>query len=155
MDIALKIGSDVPFFIEGGLKFVYGRGEKIKPHMFSLIDAIYILLVFPKFSIDTSWAYKNIKKKLQYKNYSTKFPPLDSNVKWKLFENDFEDIVGSTYPEIFEIKNILYENGALYSGLSGSGSTMFGVYNDKIALKKTKQLLNHYNTLIVSPIQRK
>ena len=155
MDIALKIGSDVPFFIEGGLKFVYGRGEKIKPHIFSLIDTIYILLVFPKFSIDTSWAYKNIKKKLQYKNYSTKFPSLDSNVKWKLFENDFEDIVGSTYPEIFEIKNILYENGALYSGLSGSGSTMFGVYNDQIALKKTKQLLNHYNTLIVSPIQRK
>ena len=67
MDIALKIGSDVPFFIEGGLKFVYGRGEKIKPHMFSLIDTIYILLVLPKFSIDTSWAYKNIKKSCSIK----------------------------------------------------------------------------------------
>jgi 4-diphosphocytidyl-2-C-methyl-D-erythritol kinase len=75
-------------------------------------------------------------------------------VNWKLFENDFEDVVGSAYPEIFEIKRFLYENGALYSGLSGSGSTMFGVYNDRNVLEQIKQSTSHYNTLIVSPAKK-
>ena len=150
-DFSLKIGSDVPFFIEGGIKLVSGRGEIINDYSAPLINDLYILLIFPDFSVDTSWAYKKIKNKLQYKEYSTKFPALDSQVNWKLFENDFEDIVGSAYPEIFEIKQFLYNNGALYSGLSGSGSTMFGVYNDRNVLKTVKQSISHYNTLIVSP----
>ena len=150
-DFSLKIGSDVPFFIEGGIKLVSGRGEIINDYSAPLINDLYILLIFPNFSVDTSWAYKKIKKKLQYKEYSTKFPALDSQVNWKLFENDFEDIVGSAYPEIFEIKQFLYNNGALYSGLSGSGSTMFGVYNDRNVLETVKQSISHYNTLIVSP----
>jgi len=150
--ISLNIGSDVPFFIEGRVKLVSGRGEKISNHSAPLINTLYILLIFPNFSVNTSWAYKKIKNKLQYKKYSTKFPALDSKVNWKLFENDFEDIVGSAYPEIFEIKKFLYDNGALYSGLSGSGSTMFGVYNDRNVLEKIKQSISHYNTLIVSPV---
>ena len=72
-------------------------------------------------------------------------------MNWKLFENDFEDIVGSAYPEIFEIKKFLYDNGALYSGLSGSGSTMFGVYNNEKFILKAQNKLSNYNTLIVSP----
>jgi 4-diphosphocytidyl-2-C-methyl-D-erythritol kinase len=150
--ISLNIGSDVPFFIEGRVKLVSGRGEIISNHSAPLINTLYILLIFPNFSVNTSWAYKKIKNKLQYKKYSTKFPALDSKVNWKLFENDFEDIVGSAYPEIFEIKKFLYDNGALYSGLSGSGSTMFGVYNDRNVLEKIKQSISHYNTLIVSPV---
>ena len=150
-ETGLKIGSDVPFFIEGGIKLVSGRGEIINDYSAPLINDLYILLIFPDFSVDTSWAYKKIKNKLQYKKYSTKFPALDSQVNWKLFENDFEDIVGSAYPEIFEIKQFLYNNGALYSGLSGSGSTMFGVYNDRNVLETVKQSISHYNTLIVSP----
>jgi len=150
-ETGLKIGSDVPFFIEGGIKLVSGRGEIINNYSAPLINDLYILLIFPDFSVDTSWAYKKIKNKLQYKEYSTKFPALDSKVNWKLFENDFEDIVGSAYPEIFEIKQFLYNNGALYSGLSGSGSTMFGIYNDRNVLETIKQSISHYNTLIVSP----
>ena len=72
-----------------------------------------------------------------------------------LIESENERDLDSEQVILKEIKNLLYQNGALYSGLSGSGSTMFGVYNDKSALNKTKQFLNHYNTLIVSPIQGK
>ena len=153
-EISLNIGSDVPFFIDGGVKFVSGRGELIAKHDAPLINELYILLIFPDFSVSTSWAYKKIKNKLQHKEYSTKFPALDSKVNWKLFENDFEDIVGSAYPEIFEIKKFMYDNGALYSGLSGSGSTMFGVYNDRNVLEQIKQSTSHYNTLIVSPAKK-
>ena len=150
-EMSLNIGSDVPFFIDGGIKFISGRGEIIAKHDAPLINELYILLIFPDFSVSTSWAYKKIKKKLQHKEYSTKFPALDSKVNWKLFENDFEDIVGSAYPEIFEIKKFMYNNGALYSGLSGSGSTMFGIYNNKQFILETQNKLKHYNTLIVSP----
>jgi 4-diphosphocytidyl-2C-methyl-D-erythritol kinase len=68
-----------------------------------------------------------------------------------LFGNDFEKIVGSTYPEIFEIKELLEKEGALYSSLSGTGSTMFGVYNNFQLAKQAIGKLTNYNTLIVTP----
>ena len=83
---------------------------------------------------------------------SYKFPPLDDQEDFKFFKNDFENVVGSTYPEIFEIKEFLYNNGALYSSLSGSGSTVFGVYNNFEFIKKTKNKLKHYTTFIASPV---
>ena len=88
---------------------------------------------------------------MDYKKDSTKFPALDEEVNWKLFENDFEEIVGSTYPEIFEIKEFLNNNRALFSSLSGTGSTVFGVYNNIKFIKEAQNKLNNYNTLIVSP----
>ena len=76
---------------------------------------------------------------------------MTNKIDWSLFENDFENVVKSTYPEILDIKNALLNNGAIYSGLSGSGSTMFGVYNNKEFILKAQNKLKNYNTLIVSP----
>ena len=151
ISIGKEIGSDVPFFINGGTKFVTGVGDIIKNHPSPIIKQLTFLLIFPKFSISTKWAYKNIKNNLHNHLDSYKFPALDEYVDWKLFDNDFEKVVGSTYPEIFEIKEVLLNNGALYSGLSGSGSTMFGIYNNKQFILETQNKLKHYNTLIVSP----
>ena len=83
---------------------------------------------------------------------SYKFPPLDNNIDWEFFKNDFEEVVGTTYPEIYDIKKTLYDNGALYSGLSGSGSTMFGIYNNNEILKTAKSKLSKYTSIIVKPI---
>ena len=150
--IGLQIGSDVPFFInEEKIKLVSGRGEIFENFNSPNLNSFYFLLVYPKFSISTKWAYKKIKKTLDYKIDSTKFPALDEEVNWKLFENDFEEIVGSTYPEIFEIKEFLNNNRALFSSLSGTGSTVFGVYNNIKFIKEAQNKLNNYNTLIVSP----
>ena len=151
INIAKEIGSDVPFFIKGGTKFVTGVGDIIKNHSSPIIKKLSFLLIFPKFSISTKWAYKNIKNNLHNHLDSYKFPALDEYVDWKLFDNDFEKVVGSAYPEIFEIKEVLLNNGALYSGLSGSGSTMFGIYNNKQFILQAQNKLKHYNTLIVSP----
>ena len=128
MEIGIKIGSDVPFFIEGGCKLVSGRGEIINKYNSPNLKTLSFLLFFPEFSISTSWAYKKIKNNLDDRLDSTKFPALDEVVDWKLFENSFEKVVGSAYPEILEIKELIMNAGALYSSLSGSGSTMFGVY---------------------------
>jgi 4-diphosphocytidyl-2-C-methyl-D-erythritol kinase len=150
MEIGIKIGSDVPFFIQGGCKSVSGRGEIINEYNFPNLKTLSFLLFFPKFSISTSWAYKKIKNNLDDRLDSTKFPALDEVVDWKLFENSFEKVVGSAYPEILEIKELIMNTGALYSSLSGSGSTMFGVYNKEF-IKEAKNKLNNYNTLIVLP----
>ena len=80
-----------------------------------------------------------------------KFSPLTNKVDWTLFENDFEHIVCLTYPEILDIKSVLYKSGALYSSLSGSGSTMFGIYNDIESAQIGVNNLYQYQTHIASP----
>jgi 4-diphosphocytidyl-2-C-methyl-D-erythritol kinase len=150
--LACKIGSDVPFFIKGGVKQISKTGYDIKEIKYDSVKNKFFLLVMPKFSISTKWAYNKVKKHLHAQRNHPKFPPLDDKVDWALFKNDFEHIVCLAYPEILNIKDILYEQGALYSGLSGSGSTMFGIYNDIIAAKKAASNLNKYHTHIASPL---
>lgn len=150
--LACKIGSDVPFFIKGGIKKISGTGNIIKNMNGTFIKDKVFLLVMPNFSISTKWAYNKIKKQLYRQKNTSKFPPLDDKVDWTLFENDFEHIICLAYPEILNIKDILYNSGALYSGLSGSGSTMFGIYNDIMTAKKSVKTLNKYHTHIASPV---
>ena len=146
-----EIGGDVPFFINGGIKKISGIGDIIKNiNSDSIKDKIF-LLVFPNFSISTTWAYEKIKKHLSSNKINPKFPPLTNKVDWTLFENDFEHIVCLAYPEILDIKSALYKSGALYSGLSGSGSTMFGIYNDIDTAKVAIKNLHQYQTHIASP----
>ena len=146
-----KIGADVPFFIDGGIKKISGIGNIIEDINSDVIKDKIFLLVFPDFSVSTKWAYQKIKKHLSSNKINPKFPPLTNKVDWTLFENNFEHIVCLAYPEILDIKSTLYKSGALYSGLSGSGSTMFGIYNDielaQIAIKN----LCEYQTHIASP----
>ena len=149
--LGLKIGSDVPFFIRGGIKEVSGTGNKIKDINFSSINDKVFLLVMPNFSISTKWAYSKIKKELYADKNNTKFSPLDDRVDWTLFENVFEHIVCLAYPEILDIKNTLYNKGSLYSGLSGSGSTMFGIYNDINLANNAISYLNQYHTCLALP----
>ena len=152
IELAQEIGSDVPFFIEGQVKFIEGRGEIISSHKSPLLKNLFFLILIPSFSISTKWAFGKIKKDLEHMTNSYKFPPLDNNIDWEFFKNDFEEVVGTTYPEIYDIKKTLYDNGALYSGLSGSGSTMFGIYNNNEILKTAQSKLSKYTSIIAKPI---
>ena len=151
-DIGAKIGSDVPFFINGGVKKISKKGNIIKNINSDAINDKVFLLVFPNFSISTQWAYQKIKKHLSSNKINPKFPPLTNKVDWTLFENDFEHIVCLAYPEILDIKSALYKSGALYSSLSGSGSTMFGIYNDIKSAQIAIKNLSEYQTYIASPM---
>ncbi|MFL3013984.1 MAG: 4-(cytidine 5'-diphospho)-2-C-methyl-D-erythritol kinase, partial [Candidatus Neomarinimicrobiota bacterium] len=123
--ISVEIGADVPFFIRGNTQIGEGVGEKLSDIKF-LMKGLF-LIVTPDVSIDTKWAYSQIKNVLDKAVPATKF--FDSfsgktvNLSTlKFFENDFESVVFPTYPEIGAIKSKLIALGAKFASLSGSGS---------------------------------
>ncbi|MBT5955226.1 MAG: 4-(cytidine 5'-diphospho)-2-C-methyl-D-erythritol kinase, partial [Candidatus Marinimicrobia bacterium] len=118
------LGADVPFFIEGGVQHVTGIGEILNPVKFDELKNLHFLLIVPYIHVSTEWAYKALNISLQSNKKVSKFSPLTGPVNWQLFENDFERVIRSTYPEIDEIKSQLYDCGAIYAGMSGSGSTV-------------------------------
>jgi 4-diphosphocytidyl-2-C-methyl-D-erythritol kinase len=137
-DLALGIGADLPFFLEGGLKHVTGIGEKLAP--FSLEIPPYILLVKPPIHISTPWAYKALKIPLTAEKKSpifTGFPVVWQNRT--LFENEFEKVIYPAYPQIGEIKEVLLDSGADFASLSGSGSTVFGIFDNRTAQKNAEE----------------
>ena len=150
--LASQIGSDVPFFLNGGFQLIKGTGDYLQPIETTVFNNKKILLIHPKFHISTRWAYSEVKKHLLTSNNKPKFSALTEKVNWNLFENDFEKFVCTTYPEILKLKKLLKNDGALYSGLSGSGSTVFGLYNDNQSFDNILLLLKDYHTNIAFPI---
>lgn len=135
-DIALKIGSDVPFFIDPQVKFAMSRGEIFK-NIKSSVD-FSILIINPGIHISTGWAFSKIKPKRPSKSLEL-FSELNNSIisdNKENFVNDFEPIVLTEYPVISEIKKTLYDNGAVLAMMTGTGSTVFGFFdNYKDALK--------------------
>ena len=153
-NLGKSLGSDVPFFIRGGLQLIEGVGDIIKPIDPSLVKNLHFILVVPPIHVSTSWAYSKLNKTLQPHISYHKFSPLSKPMKWELFDNDFERIIYETYPEIREIKVNLQKAGTLYAGLSGSGSTVFGVFDN---LQKAEAILGNfsqYQTFLTSPVIR-
>ena len=127
--LALELGADVPFFIRGGLQLGEGIGDNLTPLSQQLAYAV--VLVVPPLTIDTAWAYR------QLANQDT-FPPapgFDQLLSgqpppWDRFVNDFEPVVFHHHRRLGEIKRELLEAGAVYAGLSGSGSALFGLFGE-------------------------
>ena len=149
--IVSNAGADIPFFIKGGLQLAEGIGHDLTTAQ-PLLKNYYFLLIYPAIEISTQWAYKEYRKYLEISTIKTKFHPLSDKVEWSLLENDFEKVVLSTYPEIREIKNELQKSDSLFSSLSGSGSTMFGVYDSLESVRKSSDLFNEYQTYEALPV---
>ena len=150
--IGLTIGSDVPFFINGGVQYVEGSGDILTPLNNIQISKYIILLIYPEIHINTRWAYKSLKKSLEVPKSYNKFLDFNNQVNWKLLKNDFENVVFSTYPEISAIKEQLISRKVLYAGLSGSGSTVYGIFTNKEDALNASMLFPSYRTYITSPI---
>ncbi|MBN1967745.1 MAG: 4-(cytidine 5'-diphospho)-2-C-methyl-D-erythritol kinase [Candidatus Delongbacteria bacterium] len=133
IDLAKRLGADVPFFMMGGLCHVKGIGD-ILTRVENKIFDYYLLIIYDNIHVSTPWAYKNLKKELTIENKCTKFDTvvlrgLDIDVLNE-FRNDFEETVFESYPELANIKKDLYDNGACFSLMSGSGSSVFGIFKD-------------------------
>ena len=151
--LAFKVGCDVPFFINGGIQLSEAKGEKLSPLSINLHKYI-ILLVLPTFSISTKWAYSFFKNDLCKRFDSNKFRSFQQSVDWTLFENDFEKVINLTYPEINKIKDSLKEKDSLFVSLSGSGSAMFGIFDNFLNVDLAHQALKTYKSHIVRTINR-
>ncbi|MBC8402097.1 MAG: 4-(cytidine 5'-diphospho)-2-C-methyl-D-erythritol kinase [Candidatus Marinimicrobia bacterium] len=150
--IAVKIGADVPFFIRGGIQLGEGIGDKLTPLSVSMTGIF--LLVIPPIHINTGWAYGEVKKRLnnQRKHINFRCFFQGRNTPWELFENDFEQIIIPTYPEIGAIKQRLIETGAYYASLSGSGSTVYGVFDDEaVATAVESEFKKSCQTILTHP----
>lgn len=128
---ALQLGSDCPFFIYNQPVLATGRGEVMQPLLLSL-SGFYWYLINPDIHINTGEAFGQ----LQYKSHTlsveeTVRQPLQ---KWREnLVNDFEDGMANKYPVIAQLKMQLYGHGAVYAAMSGSGSTVFGLFEKQPA----------------------
>ena len=153
---AEKISADSTFFVNGGLQGGEQKGEKLYPIKDSAIDA-YILLVMPSIKVQTSDAFMFIKKYLVKGKTDIKLSQMLEEFKLnklssELFYNDFEMYVFKTHPEIGKIKLEILDLGAKYASLSGSGSTVFGIFSDKQKAQKAQSFFSpHYSTIIANP----
>ena len=156
VSISKNLGADVSFFIKGGLQGAKGIGD-ILTQLPGFIDGLY-LLVIPKIKINTEWAYNNCKKILDNPKEELNFINFlkRKEVPFKFFENDFESIVVPAYPEIAGIKEKLLGCNSKFASLSGSGSTVYGIFDDEAEAKAAELLFSPaYITFIAKPIQNK
>ncbi len=123
---ALQLGSDCPFFILNKPCFATGRGEVMEAIELDL-SAYQFVIVNPQIHIGTGWAFGNITPKIPEQSIKDIiYQPINT---WKdLLINDFEQPAINHYPKIGNIKAELYNHGAIYSSMTGSGSTVFGIY---------------------------
>ena len=152
-DLAFELGCDIPFFINGGIQISEGKGEKLTKLNIDLSN-YFILLIHPKFHVSTKWAYSFFKNNLPNTFDCDKFRSFQASPDWELFENDFENIIKSTYPEVVKIRKMLESQSSLFVSLSGSGSTMFGVFENFLKADIAYQKFKTYNCHIVQPLKR-
>ena len=128
IEYALQLGSDCPFFIINKPCLAYGRGELLKEVGLSLAG-YYIVLINPGIHVSTAWAFSQLRSFSSDSIGDLISKPLTS---WKKhLHNDFEKPVFEKYPDVQSIKEELYGAGALFASMTGTGSTVFGLFNRK------------------------
>ncbi len=133
-ELAAQIGADVPFFLYGGCMLATGIGETLSP--LPTLNDVIILIAKPKYGISTPFVYKNLVLDSRTPHPDTKsviegIKSGNIELVAKSAGNVLETVVTKKYPEIDFYKEIMTRHGAVYSLMSGSGSSVFGVFTDK------------------------
>ena len=150
--LALTLGADVPFFVRGGLQHGRGVGEQLI-QLESGFEGV-ILLVIPPIHVSTKQAFEALKIPLTPPKQPFTFGRLlDKATLVRFFENEFESVVFHIHPEIGKLKSEILKRGAYYASLSGSGSTVYGIF-DSIAQARAaeKFFIDRYHTQITHPV---
>jgi len=127
--LGLALGADVPFFVRGRPARARGIGERLQP--LRGLPAMSLIVVYPGFAVSTAWVYRNLPRKLT-------IPDLNNSILTRLKDvgdlgallvNDLEKITLNRYPRIAIIKEKLRRAGAAGCLMSGSGSSVFGIFH--------------------------
>lgn len=129
---AAQLGSDCAFFVRNQPAYVFGRGHELVPFQINL-SGLYLVMVNTGAHSNTALAYNNALRREVYDEHNNLQHILARPVEmWKHeLENDFERSVFQALPELAEVKKWLYEHGALYAAMSGSGASIFGLFDRK------------------------
>lgn len=139
---ALQLGSDCPFFIHNVPCYGISRGEELEPVHLDL-SAYKFLLVKPNVHIPTSWAFQQLSPVPPLK--TCKQVVMQPIATWQNeLINDFETPIFKAYPQLASIKQTLIEKGALYASMSGSGSTVYGIFTDEFVAEELFPDCEHY-----------
>lgn len=136
--LAARLGSDVPFLIQGGAAVARGRGERLTPVRWT--TRYHYLLVWPGVSVSTRWAYGKLQRVLtprdSYSRLLFSIPSggcVDHGYLLSCLENDFLPVVERVYPIVADLIARLEACGARTASMTGSGSTVFGIFDDRNA----------------------
>ncbi len=126
-EMAATLGSDCAFFIDNTPKYATGRGEIMQP-VTSVLDGYKVKIIKPLFNISTKYAYSKVKPQ---EPKSSLLEDFNRPVKeWKdCIKNDFEQFLFPEYPDLQRYKDALYDSGALYASMTGSGSALYGIFD--------------------------
>ncbi len=128
--IALRVGADVPFFLFGRPAVARGIGDDLD--VYEDLPPLFVVLVCPRFEVPTVWVYKNLRLRLTNSETEFRIPNIRqdfSRVGSFLF-NDLEQVTIGRFPEIETIKKALLNLGAEAALMSGSGPSVFGLFED-------------------------
>lgn len=125
-ELSAELGSDCPFFVQNKAALISGRGEVVTPVDFNL-SGKYLVVVKPGIHISTAQAFQGIQPKPSNFDWKELLEQQELNDRLK---NDFEPQVFKLFPEIEEIKESLLSSGAKYACMSGTGSTVYGIFNE-------------------------
>jgi len=126
---AAMLGSDCAFFIDNKTSYVFGKGHELEDFEID-VKGLTLLLICPPYHSSTALAYKNVSPRgLEANTQHLKDMFMLPHTEWKKhIKNDFEDSVFKSIPELNAIKKSLYDAGAIYASMSGSGSSIFGLF---------------------------
>ncbi len=144
-EIASKLGSDCSFFIANRAVLAKGKGDEFSNINIDL-SGYYILVVFPDIHSNTKEAYDGVDPKPAEKDLKNiiETTPI---ANWRnMLNNDFEKTVFIKYPKIKELKERFYASGALYASMSGSGSSVFGIFDKEPAVDLDKNVKFYLQT---------
>lgn len=127
---AAEIGSDCPFFVQNTPAIGSGTGTDLEPIDLDL-TGLYLQIINPGIHISTQSAYAGVSPKPAETNLEKLLLSKDFKAWKTLLVNDFEESVFALHPQLGQIKSSLYASGASYAAMSGSGSTIFGIFDSK------------------------
>lgn len=133
---AAELGSDMAFFVRNSPQLCEGRGEVMRPVDVDL-RGWHIVVVKPAASVSTREAYAGVRPAVPTRPLAERIAePVD---RWQgSVKNDFEESVFAAYPEIARVKRSLMDAGAVYASMSGSGSAVFGLFDDRGAAQRLR-----------------
>lgn len=143
-DMAVKLGADCPFFIYNTPCFAEGIGEELTPIDLDLKEK-WLLIVKSEVNVSTKEAFSGITPKRP--RFDLRFLPELPIERWKeLVVNDFEESIFPLHPELAELKQKIYDGGAIYASMSGSGSSIYGIFDDGEAAKRIRDAVGSTNS---------